>query len=128
MQTTTKLEKATLLIGGMFGYRQVQVRDLEVSLVCHAQFKSAVRYSYVARGKRKREGRVEGFKPTLVVLAGWHVMELASPMEATGPTSSATRYSACDAAWDVEFSDALKRSGLLGSLALDFRGHNSGSM
>ena len=118
-----KMTQATILVGGMFGYRQTQVLDLEVTIVEHAQYRSAVRYTYVERGKRKRVGFVEGYRPTLVVLDGWQTIELADPMKATGPTSSITRHASCSDAWDVEFAEALTRSGV--NVAHDFRKHDT---
>jgi hypothetical protein len=124
-----KLEKATLLYVAMFGGRQMEVKDLEVEVRNHAQYPSAVHYTFVERGKRKRGGLVQSSEPTLVVFSGWDLgIHLKDPMGLQDDGSRVTRYASYDPAFRLEFDDAILgyvvRTGI--KPVADYRGYNTG--
>ena len=120
--TAMNLPIATLCVNGMFGYRLIHVRDLQIEIVKYAQYDHAVRVTYIEKGKRKRVGFMETYQPSLVVLQGHTTIALKPDMEDLGGGCSRTRHASVDPAWRDEFNAALEASDAV--VLRDFRDYN----
>lgn len=112
-----------LYIGGMFGYRRVECRNIEIKIGRYAQHDRALLVQYTEKGKRKahqfacysyrrRDGEQapgEGTNSPFVVVDA--SIEMPATFENLGNGGSRTRFASCDPEWDREFHKALTESG-----------------
>ena len=103
-----KWDKATICTLGAFGGSVREVRLLEVQVKKMAQYPSAIHYTYIEKGKRRRTGFVQGHAPNLVVFAGWgHAIRFPDALVGTRPNSRVSRFSSFAKEYGVEFSEAI---------------------
>jgi hypothetical protein len=134
MQTTTILEDSeprtvftcalcVLYIGGAFGYRRVECRNVTIERKRYAQHDRALIVEYVERGKRKPHGfacysfrrRTDGESPGEGTTVPFVVVDASIDMPATfedcGAGMQRTRHLSCSPIWNQEFHVALTASG-----------------
>jgi hypothetical protein len=82
------LKKGTLIAqaGGPFP-TVMQVRDVTVSLVKHAQYPSAIQVVFKKKGGRKRLSMTLGYSPVGAIVEGWDVPEYETFVSNTESTS-----------------------------------------
>ena len=91
--------------GGMFGVQKLEAWLFETGRERYAQYDDLPYYIYTQKGKRsKRKGRTEGYKPYVVIVAGWGVeLEPDSGFVDAGDGVSKSRYGSCDDRFDTDF-------------------------
>jgi hypothetical protein len=124
--------KVTIYVCGGFGYTKVEATEFSSELGPCAQYKSAVKYQYKPKGKRKLLAYVQGYQPSLLVLDGWGHPDPASAMTTpvlseNGFMVSQSRHLSFDPAYAAEFSSMINayiaEKGV--TVVADYRGHNS---
>lgn len=124
--------KYTLYYTGMFGVRKMEATVCEVEVKPYAQYNDAVHVKYVEKGKRKVQGFVQGYKPSLLVLEGWGHPDPASmfndpTLSPSGVVSRMSSYASCDPRWqsdfDAQMGKYLEKTGA--KVLHDFRTKNS---
>lgn len=90
---------------------KVEVREVEVLRRQWAQYPAAVSYRYKAPRQRNWRGSNSGYRPYLVVLAGWGHPDPQSPWETVSEspdvTVSKARHSGCSDGWTTDFDGWL---------------------
>lgn len=124
-------QKYTMYVRGRFGYSKTEVTDIEADVVSYAQYKAAVRVTFLPKGARKRRSLTETYKPSIVVLEGWGHPDPGSPFgeeeSVGGVVTMTTRYTSFDERYSEEFNtmiDAyIAKTGTV--VVEDFRKHDS---
>ena len=124
--------KVTVYVCGGFGYSKVEATEFSSELAPYAQYKSAVRYEYKPKGKRKMLGFVQSYQPSLLVLDGCGHPDPADAMTApsvseTGMVVSQSRHLSFDPAYAAGFSSMINAYIAKGGVTVvaDYRGHDS---
>jgi hypothetical protein len=127
MSTTIKI--GTLYIRGGFGYEKVEATQIHYELVEYAQFRNAVRVTFLPKRKRLKRQITECYRPRIVVLEGWGHPDppgIFKRKDVTNPgiTLYETRHISCAEAWDAEFDLFLQSYLNTGSakVMIDYRG------
>jgi hypothetical protein len=110
------------------GHIVIHVRDLTVEVKPYAQYRNAIKCTFVPKGKRNRRGMWQTYAPSLVVLDG-HVEIAKSEMFGAAETTSSGvtiqrgRASGFDPMWEREADDAVSAAVSKGArIVADYRG------
>jgi hypothetical protein len=119
---------------GAFGYKRVELREIETRVAPYAQHSAALHVTWIEKGKRTQRGFVAtGRGVALVVLAGYSHPEpydwqnRPERVESHGGltvTTSVTRWPSFDPQWAHEFDRQMRDylSGMGPALLADYRG------
>lgn len=119
---------------GSFGYRRVELREIETRVAPYAQHKAALHVTWIEKGQRTPRGFVDHGRRGvgLIVLAGYGHPEpydwLSAPKlrtEGSGVvvSTSVSRWASCDPQWAHEFDRQMRDylAGLGPALLADYR-------
>ena len=102
-----ELDKATIYVSNPFGWDTIEAHDVLIERGGYAQHPHALHVSFRLPRKRKRVGFVRT-DHKVVVIEGWgHPPLVKDPFGATEDGCSSSRYGSFDAAYTVEFREAL---------------------
>lgn len=132
-----RAERCTAYHLGAFGYRRIELREIEVRVAPFAQHAAALHVTWIAKGKRTKQGFADQGRGGigLVVLAGHGHPEpyhwLSAPQVVTHGDgiivkSSMSRWASCDPAWAHEFDRQMRDylAGLGPAVLADYRTFN----
>lgn len=114
-ETPFKAGPCTLYTRSMFGsIIRTEVREIEITRRPYAQYKAALDVRFTEKGKRKRRGFVEGYKPFAVVVQTADAIAPDAMFLESEPGSNLKkgRYSMCDPRWESDFIAKLKAAGV----------------
>lgn len=125
--------KVTVYTRSPMGIVKTEGKNLEIKVRPYAQYKAAVEVRFIPKGKRKVQGFVQTYEPSVLVLEGWDhpepdgMIDPASVRVEGGVRTSMSRYLSCDPRWESDFramiTPYIEKIGDAKVLA-DFKGHN----
>jgi hypothetical protein len=68
----TMIPEGTIYVGGVFGFKKIEARDIIYGFREYAQYTECVFVEFNPKGKRKRWGLNVEEKPKIVILQGWN--------------------------------------------------------
>jgi len=107
---------------GWGSYHLIKCKWIEVEIVEYAQYPSALKVSFLEKGKRKPVGFMMSYKPSLVIAKGWECPEPPSMWAPSDdPYVKASKYSSCDPGWERDFNkEVIPKIEVLAN----YHGHN----
>lgn len=132
------LTEGTIYVKGEFlgNIKKIEAKNIKVRVRKYAQYNNAIEVNFIpkGRGRRKEQGFVQTYQPSLVILAGLGHLDPESPF---GPETaragsevfvSRSRYMSQDPGWQNDFDKRLNEylSSFPGAkIEVDARGWNT---
>lgn len=125
---TANLKKVTIYTrSGLGNITAIEAKLIDHGTTSYAQYDSVPFATFIPKRARKARTIRQGFRPDMVIVAGWNQPQPPSAFcapEVQGPvTVSRGRYASCDPRWQSDFDTMLASTEV--EILADFRGHNS---